>query len=289
MTHASVAIITRTKDRDVLLPRVLASIINQSYKDFSWVIVNDAGARKPVDDIAQKAREQHVDVHVIHREASSGMEAASNAGCRSISSKYIVIHDDDDSWEPTFLEKTVAFLEEHQDMVGVVTRAMKISEKIEDGTCTFLSQEPFNDWLKAVYLIDMAQRNQFPPISFLFRRALYEKVGGFNEELRVLGDWEFALKLLWEGDIGFIPEYLSNYHLRPASHQPKDQYANTVTHYHDEHAYYDAYIRNYWLRKDLKDGKFSLGSLLSLGRQHFSMWSVLKVFRKRNIETDEVA
>jgi glycosyltransferase involved in cell wall biosynthesis len=39
------------------------------------------------------------------------MEAASNAGIAACDSDYIVIHDDDDSWCPDFLERTVAFLD----------------------------------------------------------------------------------------------------------------------------------------------------------------------------------
>ena len=40
---ATVGIITRTKDRPVLLKRALESVVNQSYEDWHLVIVNDGG------------------------------------------------------------------------------------------------------------------------------------------------------------------------------------------------------------------------------------------------------
>ena len=67
---------------------------------------------------------------------------------------------------------------------------------------------PYNHWLQNVYLSDLAVENRFPPISFLFRRSVYDKIGGFDEELPVLGDWDFNLKVAYgRGMYMFFPTF----------------------------------------------------------------------------------
>jgi glycosyltransferase involved in cell wall biosynthesis len=281
MSIPAVAVITRTKNRPLLLPRAMQSVIGQTFKDLIWVVVNDGGDPAPVLDVVAKAREAGINVMQIDNAQSVGMEAASNLGCRSCQSRYIAIHDDDDTWEPTYLEKMVDYLEANPELSGAISGTYEVRERLFPGGCETVEKKPYNEWLKAIYFIDMLQRNQFAPIAFLFPRSMYDKVEGFDEGLPVLGDWDFALKALQIGDIGVFPERLANYHLRPPElQQAKDEYANTVTHHIDVHARYDAYIRNKWMRDDLAKGCFGLGMMLGLGRQHNAMWYILHGYRE---------
>lgn len=260
-----VAIITRTKNRPIMLPRVMISIGRQTFKDFVWVLVNDAGEKGPIDDIANQARNEGMNVMVVHRDKSIGMEAASNDGVRRSQSEYIVIHDDDDTWESEFLEKTVEYLDANHHVPGVITWANRIDEAIDGDCIHFKSASPYNHWLQNIYLSEMAVVNRFPPISFLFRRSAYDEVGGFDEELPVLGDWDFHLKVLMEGDIHVLPYVLANYHFRVNLEQG-NIYGNTVTSGVDKHVLYDAIYRNKRLREDIKKGVSGIGMLLALGQ-----------------------
>jgi glycosyltransferase involved in cell wall biosynthesis len=56
-----IAVITRTKDRPLLLSRCLDSLARQTYKDFLWVVVNDNGAIDKVEAVVTKAREIGID------------------------------------------------------------------------------------------------------------------------------------------------------------------------------------------------------------------------------------
>ena len=256
---ARVAIITRTLSRPLTLRRAMASVLSQSYRDWCWVVVNDGGASGPVDYIAAAASDQAVSVKVIHHAESAGMEAASNAGIAACRSEYIVIHDDDDTWEPEFLSQMVDFLDARELFAGVVCHTTQIDEEIADGAIRELERSDYNSYLENVQIGDMVRRNQFPPISFLFRRAAHDAVGPFDETLPVLGDWDFALRMLMSYDIGVLPSALANYHLRPASDAPDDAYGNTLYSGIDTHVVYDAVVRNKALRQDLASGKLGLG------------------------------
>ncbi|BBK43974.1 hypothetical protein STVA_39940 [Allostella vacuolata] len=271
MSLPAVAVITRTKDRAVLLRRAIESVLSQGVADWVHVIVNDGGDPAPVDALVAGFRDRYAGrLQVIHNPRSLGMEAASNVGLRATDSRYVVIHDDDDSWEPDFLAATVAFLDSQGDgrVAGVITHSVRIDERIAGNQVEIERRQPYNDWVRSITLFRMAGGNMFPPISFLFRRDMLERVGYYREDLPVLGDWEFNLRFLARHDIGVLPRPLALYHHRPSNTDPA--YANSIFGAQDKHALYDALIRNELMRQDLDSGRLGLGTLVNLG-QHLSL------------------
>ncbi len=264
-----VAVITRTKNRPLLLQRAFESIKNQIYKDYVWVIVNDGGEVTPVERIVLDSNNSGIETVSIHNELSVGMEAASNKGIKHSKSEYIVIHDDDDSWEPKFLHETVNYLESNDDKLygGVVTHSYIIREVLEEDKCTIIDKSIFNDYLCEIYLSDIAKSNSFTTNSFLYRREVYDKVGGYNEALPVLGDWDFNLRFLLESDIAVIPKPLANYHHRIQS-VIKNEYANTIVQGINKHNQYDTILRNHLLREDIRNNRYGLGYLVTIERDN---------------------
>lgn len=263
-TDRKVTVVTRTKDRPIMLPRVLQSLRGQTTRDFVWVLVNDAGQPQAVDDIAIQARALGIETIVVHREVSIGMEAASNDGMRRTQTPYAVIHDDDDTWEPDFLATTIEHLEAHPEAGGVICWSTRVDEVLHPRYVEVVNRYPYNHGMLGVYLADMAVTNRFPPISFLFTREIYDKVGGFDESLPVLGDWDFSLRVLLEADIHVLPVALANYHFR-VGHLGDAQYGNSVTHQGHQHAFHDVAYHNRKLREDIYSGRIGLGFLLAEG------------------------
>ena len=116
-------------------------------------------------------------------------------------------------------------------------------------------------------LSHIAIRNQFPPISFLFSRAVYDEVGGFNEDMPVLGDWDFNLRFLMKADVGLVPEYLANHHIRVTDSKSEDIYGNTVVSGLSSHIEIESRYRHARYREDLARGEIGLGHLLMSGKQ----------------------
>lgn len=277
-----VAVITRTKNRPLMLQRALKSVMGQIFTDFDWIIINDGGDPKPVNEIINLAKQQGIDVIVKHHEISKGMEAASNTGINISSSKYIVIHDDDDSWEPAFLKQTINFLESKQDSLlikGVVTRTTKIFEKVNQESIVIKKKIPYDSYLCSMTLFKMARLGIVPPpISFVYRRDVLETIGLYREDLPVLGDWEFNLRFLSHYEIAVIPEYLANYHWRDTL--KKGDYRNTVVADIDIHETYTALLRNELLRKDLREGKIGIGFLVNLCHEFQAIQIILQPLSK---------
>lgn len=263
-----VAVITRTKDRPLMLRRAHQSVSRQTFRDFFWIIVNDGGAPSEVDAVANQAKADGLLVNVVHNARSLGMEAASNVGINSSDSEYLIIHDDDDSWDPEFLAATTHFLDNDLHYGGVVTHTDRVDEVVDGEAIRVRRTTPWNRELQSIYLFEMARLNRFPPISFLFRRSVLKDIGHFDESLPVLGDWDFHLRFLIVHDIGLIPRPLAYYHHREGTN---GVYGNSVYDGVSKHIRYDAILRNRMLRSDLKAGRFGLGSLVNLARALESM------------------
>lgn len=132
----TVAIVTRTKNRNILLERALESVAAQEYKDFVHVVVNDGGNAKAVESIVSKFSHN---IKLIHNTKSVGLTKALNQGVQAVNSEYISILDDDDTWSSKFLSSTIKRLEESHNK-GVVVVLDKIVETIVGGTVKILSQ-----------------------------------------------------------------------------------------------------------------------------------------------------
>ena len=249
-----------------MLPRARKSVTSQNFSDFVWVIVNDAGQKEYVDENAELARNDGLDVVTVHNSEST-MDGATHDGVQSVDSTYVAVHDDDDTWHPDFMIKMVRFLDENEEYLGAVCHEVAIYEEFDETGVSEIRRVANNTYLDGVQLADMLQQNLFAPISFLFRRSIYDKVGGWDGRMRPLADWDFALKVLLQGDIAVVPEKLAYYHIRESVESGQFVYGNSITAGVNTHMSRDARYRNQKLREDLANGTVGLGFLLCQGRQ----------------------
>ncbi len=264
-----VVVVTRTKDRPVLLRRAIESVLGQSFRDWRHVLVNDGGNAGVVDLLAAEFAEAYRGrLQVIHNPRPIGMQNASNTAIQATESEYVAIHDDDDAWMPEFLEKCVAHLDRlgvDHPVQGVVTHTAWIFEELDThGNIVELWRQAYPAKV-TISLMDMAGENRYPPIAFLYRRQAHARVGYFNEEFSVLGDWDFNLRFLAHYDLAVIPEQLAQWHWRRQGGE--SAYGNSVTAGRSVHQEMETRLLNHYFRRDLQDGRPGLGYLLNVSRQ----------------------
>jgi glycosyltransferase involved in cell wall biosynthesis len=206
----------RTYERPVLLARAIASVQNQTFSDWELIVVNNGGDPAVVESVVSVARNTTgtSTITVLHLPERVGMEEASNQGLRATTSTYFAIHDDDDSWRPTFLETVVQTFSLHPVASAVLTGVTRVHETFKGGKVWPEKHENFPlDDARLTYE-RLIGGNTFPPIAALFRRSLLDSAGYFDSSLPVLGDWEFNLRAVRRGKFVFVPERLANYHTR---------------------------------------------------------------------------
>jgi glycosyltransferase involved in cell wall biosynthesis len=253
--NAKVAIITRTKNRPITLRRAIASVAAQTCGDYIQVIVNDGGDPGTVEDLVSSSGNSER-IIVLHNDVSLGMEAASNLGIRSCESKYILIHDDDDSLHPEFLEKTTSFLEQNGSLFcGVSSWITLVLETLGEHEIKVVSESLYSSLL-SVSIGQMAACNRLVPIAFLYKRDLHDQIGYYDEQLPVLGDWDFFLRALEKFDIGIVPKALAFYHQRILE---DGIYASSLMAAHSKHAIYTQLLKNRMFRREVESGIQGIG------------------------------
>lgn len=98
------------------------------------------------------------------------MEAATNTAFAASRGEFIAILDDDDTWDPGFLQTTVSHLDAHPEQVAVATRADVVVESLDDeGRPTEIERRPFATQWSSWNLVDLLAKNYIPINSELVR------------------------------------------------------------------------------------------------------------------------
>ena len=187
-----VSIIIPTYGGANLLPRAIEGVLIQTHQEFELIIVDDNG--KGTDNQLKTAsviepyltdnRIEYI-VHDVNRNGS----AARNTGVSHSKGNYIALLDDDDVYNPDFIEKQL-----------VVLKALPLEYAM-----VYCSHESYFDGVKIEEYHAEASGNllyenlihsiEIATTSALIRRSAFENIGGFDESFRRHQDWEFMARL----------------------------------------------------------------------------------------------
>ncbi|MCB9427629.1 MAG: glycosyltransferase family 2 protein [Actinobacteria bacterium] len=235
-----VDIVVRTKNRPQFLARALDDILAQEYPHWQLIIVNDGG--DPVQ--AEVARRPGLEGRftLLDLPESLGRGGAVMPGIEAGHSPYIAIHDDDDTWHPQFLTRTIQHLQSTDDVaVSVRTEIVWETPALQE-----TGREPFHPFMQEPTYFDLLRFNHVVPISLLYRRCVLDTIG-FDQRLRSVSDWDVNLQLWGLGSVGFLNgEPLAYWHQRRSA---DGDAANSVIAEPESHQLHDRRVRDEALRQ----------------------------------------
>lgn len=198
---ARVAIVIPCYRQEHFLRVSVASALEQSRPPDEIFIVDDGSDTAGKDSYYRRAEEMDPKVRVIHQE-NRGLSAARNRGISESSAEYLLPLDADDVLEPACLERTLAYLEESPRLGFVYTWVTVFGEENYVWRCP-----PFEP-------DGLLRRNRLVA-SNLFRRQVWEDVGGYDEGFGGYEDWDFWISAWEAGWAGAcVPEALQRYRVR---------------------------------------------------------------------------
>lgn len=169
----TISVLIPTKNRKILLERVLKSVLDQTVLPDEIVVINDEsidGTKEYLDNLSQK----HNILKIIHREEGGGVNTARNQGTREAKSDWIAWLDDDDEFVPEAIEKIKQKLQRISDNIFVVNFNSKIYKNDDsfNGGYQFKEDREFidlnyEDWM----LIKNNLKGDCKPV---FRKYLFE-------------------------------------------------------------------------------------------------------------------
>ena len=209
---AYVSIITPFYDTGGVFHETARSVMQQSFQQWEWLIINDGSADEEALGILDEYRKKDVRIRVIDHETNKGLSAARNTGFREAQTEYVVQLDSDDLLEPTAVEKWFWFLESYPEYSFV-----------KGYTVGFGAQEYL--WQHGFHSGSAFLEENKVDATCMIRKKVHKAVGGYDEMNRGgLEDWDFWLRCASFGYWGAtVPEYLDWYRRRPAV---KEQWPN---------------------------------------------------------------
>lgn len=213
MTKVSLCI--PTYNRAHLLPYAVNSVLNQTYNDFELIITDD-GSKDNTAEVVSQWNDSRI--RYIRHPQNIGRSKNMRSGFDAATGDYFIKFDDDDALTPEFLEKTVAVLDEMQNVDFVCTSHWVINEKseLEEAATRENAAKWGKDKLKQGIIPDLVKETfQYQSLqvgSTLFRRACLQAVDYMRPEADGCEDFDLLVRLAITGKVGyFIPEYLMEY------------------------------------------------------------------------------
>lgn len=124
-----VSIITPVYNAEKFLPTTITSVLEQTYKNFEYLLIDDCSSDESRNILADYA-ETDERIKVIKQATNQGAAVARNAGLEAAKGQYIAFIDSDDQWLPDKLAKQLDFMTTRQSAFSYTAFALLY----EDGT-----------------------------------------------------------------------------------------------------------------------------------------------------------
>lgn len=152
------------------IKRAVSTILNQSYKNFELLVVNDASKDNTIEILKSFDDSR---LKVLDNSRNSGTYFSRNLGMSHSDGEYIAFVDSDDMTSPNRFSSLISYMEKNKDILHAETRYLRFYEETEELW--------FRDWTRGV---------GFPVI----RREVMDEIGFFLP-VRANGDMEYAQRV----------------------------------------------------------------------------------------------
>ena len=196
-----VSVLIRTRDRPRLLAEALDSVARQTVSPREVVVVNDGG--EPVGHILASFAKR-LSICAVSHPVAMGRACAANVGVKLAQGAWIALLDDDD-----------LFLPHHLATLG--TALAKTPAELAHAACRLLRPDREEVIGSPVDRAALLLANSIPTCATLVSRAAILAVGGFDEELPFLEDWDLWIRLAQRSPFVFVDQVTSVYRAGPAS------------------------------------------------------------------------
>ena len=217
-SRSLVSVIITTFNRPAYLREAMAGALNQDYRNFELIVVDDASGPE-TRQMVESFRDPRI--RYVRNDRNLGSAESLNRGLRAAAGTYVAILDDDDLWlSEGKLSRQVAFLEANPDYVLVGTNVVVVD--FETGKEMVRSRASSNDEdIKKNFLL----ANPIAHSSALYRREAAMQAGGYDVLLERGKDYDLWLKLARKGKVTVLPDYFLKYREVPVGGKARNALA----------------------------------------------------------------
>lgn len=204
-----VTVLMGTYNRPGFLKEAIQSVVDQDLKDWELLVMNDGGT--DVRYVVEEFNDPRISY--FQDEVNRGLAVRLNFGLEKARGKYIAYLGDDDLFYPNHLEVLSSALDEnpeyqvvYSDLYAVVFIKDEITGKRYPLSKTVQVSRDFNRDFMLYF-------NHTLHVSLMHRRKLGLHVGGYDESVNVLIDWDMTRKLCFYTDFKHVPVVTGEYYM----------------------------------------------------------------------------
>ena len=204
-----VTLLMGTYNRPDYLREAIQSVVNQTMKDWELILMNDGGV--DVRDVVSQFDDRRI--RYYHDPVNRGFAFRLNEGLKRAAGEYIAYLGDDDLFYPNHFEVLSKALDENPD-IGAVYSDLYAVQFIKDETNG--KRYRLNKFIQVSrdYNRDfMFHFNHTLHVSLMHRKDLALRVGGYDENVTVLIDWNITRKLTFFTDFKYVPAVTGEYYM----------------------------------------------------------------------------
>jgi len=212
-----VSVVIPAYDRAPTIVAAIESVLRQTWTDLELVVVDDGSTD---DTAAAAASVTDPRLRVVRLPANRGAAAARNAGAAQARGRWIAFQDSDDEWLPEKLARQLARLDAHPEAVAAYCGLLTVGAlDAEAGGRTRLTYipAPGTSLVEGRIQPMLLTHNFMSTQTVMVRRDVFLGLGGFDESLPAMEDWEFAIRLAGAGEIAFVDAPLVHQRFSPNS------------------------------------------------------------------------
>jgi glycosyltransferase involved in cell wall biosynthesis len=207
-----VSVVIPAYDTARYIGETLDSVFDQTFRDFEVIVVNDGSPdTADLEAVLQKYRNQ---IRYI-KQQNRGPASARNTGMRYARGQFLVFLDGDDIWLPDFLADLLDFLEKNPLIDMACADCVYFGDPKWEGT-SWQSLHPLQSPVTFEELLPT--HGGACMFVALLRKGIASKVGFFEEELRILEDYHYWMRLVYHGGkLAYVPKILGKRRMHPGS------------------------------------------------------------------------
>lgn len=199
-----VSIVIPTYNHAPMLQRALATVVEQTHKNWNAIVVNNFSTDNTLEVVAAFNDPR---IQCVNFRNNGVIGASRNEGIALATGKYVAFLDSDDTWFPAKLEQCVEILESGSDLVCHAEYWID-----ESGKSRLVAYGPSE---AATHHNLIYKGNRISTSATVVRTALLKEVHGFDvsPELISTEDYDLWIRLAAKSDkFAFISEPLGEYH-----------------------------------------------------------------------------
>jgi glycosyltransferase involved in cell wall biosynthesis len=201
MSHPRVSVVIPCYNREGAVRAAVQSVLDQTFTDFEVIAVDDGSTDDTVRVLLQIEDPR---LQVLTQEANRGVSAARNRGIAAAKARWVAFQDSDDAWHPDKLARQIALLEAPGAAYVAAYCGMEIEEA---GGTRYVPRRDLRH-RDANVLPELVWRSFISTQTLIVRRDILVELGGFDEDLEALVDWELMLRVAQRGPVGLVDEPL---------------------------------------------------------------------------------